>query len=125
MRSNRKPDSEWLDVIQECRTSGLSDTAWCHKNNIPPSTFYSVIKRLRRKACAIPEAHAEIRSDVQEVVPISFNEPVTTYQSPIALESSVDNSAIQIVVNDYKIQISNSCAKETIKNTLLALREIC
>lgn len=125
MRSNKKSDSDWLDIIQECRTSGLSDSAWCHKNNIPSSSFYSAIKRLRCKACSIPAANNEIRNDIQEVVPISFNEPVTTYRTPATLESSVDNSAIQIVVNDYRIQISNSCAKETIKNTLLALREIC
>lgn len=125
MRSNRKSDNEWLDVIQECRTSGLSDTSWCRKNNIPSSSFYSAIKRLRQKACTIPEPHDEIRNEIQEVVPVSFNDPVTTYRAPATLESSVDSSAIQIVVNDYKIQISNSCAKETIKNTLLALREIC
>lgn len=125
MERNRRSDNDWLQLIQECRISGLSDTSWCHKNNIPPSSFYSAVKRLRNKACSIPENCSGVRNDIQEVVPVSFNESVTTYSSSQALQELSSNTTIQIVVNDYKIQISNSCAKETIKNTLLALREIC
>ena len=118
-------DAEWLSIIQECRASGLSDTAWCRRNAVPSSSFYTAVKRLRNKACEVPAKATEFISDVQEVVPVTFNEPVTTYNPTNSFHESESFTAIQIVVNGYKLHISNGCAKETIKNTLLALRELC
>lgn len=28
-RHPRRTDQEWMALIQECRTSGLTDKAWC------------------------------------------------------------------------------------------------
>lgn len=116
---------EWMQVIQECRASGLSDSAWCHQNNIPISSFYSAVKRCRNKACTIPETSVAVCSKSQEVVPVEFTDPVTTHSVRNEKQDLSVNATIQIVVKDYKIQITNNCAKETIQNTLLALREIC
>ena len=30
-RNPRRTDKEWLDLIQECRSSGLSDKCWCQE----------------------------------------------------------------------------------------------
>ena len=43
-------DKYWMDCIQQCRVSGLSDYAWCNQNGISTSSFYYNIKRLRTKA---------------------------------------------------------------------------
>lgn len=43
-------DEYWMNCIQQCRVSGLSDYAWCNKNGISISSFYYNIKRLRSKA---------------------------------------------------------------------------
>ena len=51
---NTKNTTDWMQLIQECRTSGLSDREWCSQNGIPVSTFYYHIKRLREQACDIP-----------------------------------------------------------------------
>lgn len=118
-------DAEWLSLIEECRSSGLSDSAWCRRNAIPTSSFYTAVKRLRNKACNVPPRGTECMSDVHEVVPVMFNEPVTTFNSANVFHESEPFATVQIVVNDYKIQISDGCAKETIKNTLLALKELC
>lgn len=34
MRNKRRTDEEWLSLIQECRSSGFSDCAWCEQNDI-------------------------------------------------------------------------------------------
>lgn len=44
-RHPRRPDQEWLDLIQECRSSGMTDKAWCEMNHIQPSKFYYHICR--------------------------------------------------------------------------------
>ena len=49
----RRTDQEWLDLIQECRTSGLTDKAWCEQQHIQRSNFYYQIRRLRKKACVL------------------------------------------------------------------------
>lgn len=51
----RRTDDEWLNIINECRTSGCSDKLWCQEHNITLSTFYYQIRRLRKKACCIPK----------------------------------------------------------------------
>jgi hypothetical protein len=56
--ANRNPrctDEEWLNLIQECRSSGLSDKCWCEEHHIHTSNFYYQIRRLRKMACDIPE----------------------------------------------------------------------
>ncbi|WP_416386550.1 IS66 family insertion sequence element accessory protein TnpA [Blautia faecis] len=39
-RHPRRSDEEWLNIIHECRTSGLSDKIWCEEHHIQPSKFY-------------------------------------------------------------------------------------
>ena len=74
-KNPRRTDKEWLDLIQECRSSGLSDKCWCQEHHIHTSNFYYQIRRLRQKACEIPEPVHSSFSGKQEVVPFSFEEP--------------------------------------------------
>lgn len=72
-RHPRRYDEEWLNIIHECRTSGLSDKIWCEEHHIQPSKFYYHIRRLRAKACEITEREDTLPQK-QEVVPVSFAE---------------------------------------------------
>ena len=65
---NTKNTTDWMQLIQECRTSGLSDREWCSQNGIPVSTFYYHIKRLREQACDIPASVSRNAAARQEVV---------------------------------------------------------
>ena len=44
---------EWMELVTECRQSGLTDAAWCNEHGISPSCFYNAVTRLRKKACQI------------------------------------------------------------------------
>lgn len=46
-RNPRRTDKEWLDLIQECRSSGLFDKCWCQEHHIHTSNFYYQIRGLR------------------------------------------------------------------------------
>ncbi|MFR1127894.1 MULTISPECIES: hypothetical protein [Enterocloster] len=37
----------------------MADNAWCERHNIPLSSFYNAVTRLRKKACAIPDSAAQ------------------------------------------------------------------
>lgn len=30
---------EWMDLVTECRQSGLTDAAWCNEHGISPAVF--------------------------------------------------------------------------------------
>ena len=47
---------EWMELVTECRQSGLTDAAWCNEHGISPSCFYNAVTRLRKKTCQIPDA---------------------------------------------------------------------
>ena len=58
MSSKRAPGrslDEWMELVIQCRQSGLIDAAWCNEHGISPSCFYNAVTRLRKKACQIPE----------------------------------------------------------------------
>lgn len=40
---------EWMDLVTECRQSGLTDVAWCNEHGISPSCFYNAVTCLRKK----------------------------------------------------------------------------
>lgn len=126
-RHPRRTDEEWMNLIQECRTSGLTDKRWCQEHNIQPSNFYYHIRRFREMACKIPKSiAADSCADMHEVVQISFDEPMV-YQperNPIVAEHSFD-VAIRISVNGLQVELSNNAARETILATLSVLQGLC
>ena len=76
-RQTRRSDQEWLQLITECRQSGLSDKAWTELHDIPSSSFYNAVSRLRKNACTIPEPTGttpmlDLTSNKQDVVQIDI-----------------------------------------------------
>ena len=133
MRHRRRTDTEWLDIITECRASGMSDKAWCEAHNIHTSKLYYHIKRLRNKSCCIPEAvfgSQNRQPDRQEVVAIDLSQPDPVRQMPFQaypLEKTVPDMevAIRVNLNGIQLEISNNAAQDTILNTLSALQKLC
>ena len=125
-RHPRRSDEEWLNIIHECRTSGLPDKTWCEEHHIQPSKFYYHIRRLRAKACEITERENTILQK-QEVVPVSFAEQ--EFCIPPARTTSVEgihpDTVITIRLNGIQLGISNKAAREAIANTISVLRALC
>lgn len=119
-KNPRRTDKEWLDLIQECRSSGLSDKCWCQEHHIHTSNFYYQIRRLRQKACEIPEPVHSSFSGKQEVVPLSFEEPAVCPSSVQLKTDTIPDSVIKITYHSFQIEISNAADRETIFHTLSA-----
>ena len=47
-RKTRVPREKQINLIMECRNSGMTDAEWCRQNDIAPSTFYNWVTRCRR-----------------------------------------------------------------------------
>ncbi len=40
----------WLDVIRQCRASGLTNHAWCEQNDVSLKSYYYWIAKIRKLA---------------------------------------------------------------------------
>lgn len=125
-RHPRRSDEEWLNIIHECRTSGLPDKTWCEEHHIQPSKFYYHIRRLRAKACEITERE-DTTPQKQEVVPVSFTgQGFCIPQAGTAgVEEFHTDMVITIRMNGIQLDISNRAARETIANTVSVLQRLC
>lgn len=124
----RRTDQEWLDLIQECRTSGLTDKAWCEQHHIQRSNFYYQVRRLRNKACEIPENPVSSCREQHEVVAIDFTEPESYPAKNISREESASIGAmpaVRLAFPRFSMEILNGAAEETIRNTIAALQQLC
>ena len=131
-QSQRSAD-EWMELIIQCRQSGLSDAAWCRQQGIPASSFYNAVSRLRKRACPIPEpAEArpgkivDLTSGKPDVVPVCIEPEV----SPVAEVTSsgvrpaahLDNShSMEILVGKACIRIRNGADPALLSAAITAL----
>lgn len=128
---NRRSLHEWQEIVQEARTSGMSDAQWCLANGISRHTFNDAIKRLRKKACDLPAPSRKRSCDIhdltapkQEVVKVDI---VPDVESPVDLihkdNSFLDNShMIEISFGDCKVSLCNGADPVLVSKTLSLLR---
>ena len=135
MNSKRAPGrslDEWMELVIQCRQSGLSDAAWCNEHGISPSCFYNAVTRLRKKACQIPEpagkaSTLDLTSHKQDVVQIAI-EPETSPAELISNKANcsmyLDNShTIEIEAKGLTIRMSNTVQPMLLKILMDALKE--
>ena len=106
--------------IAQCRASGLTDHQWCIKNGIPASTFYYYVRDLRKKACVVPDA-ADAAAQKQEVVQIPLWEMEQNPSGTAALYLP----SVCLKMQGVRIEIHEQAGANVIRNTLLALRQLC
>ncbi len=118
-RAPRRSQEEWLQLIMECRNSGMTDRTWCEQHGILVSSFYNAVKRLRRKACDIPcvsnkKPYAlDLTSQKQEAVRIDIYPdtiPDAAAPAPQVISAPhIDNShTIELMMGDVSLKVSNS-----------------
>ena len=130
-RRPRHSDQEWVDIIKECRNSGMSDKSWCELHQIHPSKFYYHIRKLHSQACELPEVSYNLRKQPkQEVVQIQLNSVLPESKSDSSTVSSATNDstirpALRLNIGGCNVEIFNTADSETIYNTLATLQRLC
>ena len=123
---------EWMELVNECRQSGLTDAAWCNEHGISPSCFYNAVTRLRKKACQIPDpapkaSTLDLTSHKQDVVQIAIEPEISSAELiPNGRNSSMnlDNShTIEIEAKGLLIRMSNAIQPTLLKVLMDALKE--
>ena len=137
-------EQKWFDLIQEARSSGLSDKVWCQQNSVPTSSFYYHIRKLRNKvidlpasrSTVIPEAHEIVRLEVldEDMLPDapSYREESVVVKNTPTLESdsstavSMDSGfSARIHMENITVDIHNSASEQIVRSVISALRQPC
>lgn len=123
---------EWMELVTECRQSGLTDAAWCNEHGISPSCFYNAVTRLRQKACQIPDpvgkaSTLDLTSHKQDVVQIAI-EPELSSAGLLPDNGNrsmhLDNShTIEIEADGLLIRMSNEIKPLLLKMLMDTLKE--
>jgi len=121
-----------MELVTECRQSGLTDAAWCNEHGISPSCFYNAVTRLRKKACQIPDpvgkaSTLDLTSHKQDVVQIAI-EPESSPAELIPDNGNrpmhLDNShTIEVSMKDITVRISNDADPVLLTRTFRMLQE--
>ena len=113
--AKKHSDDEWVVLLQECRSSGMTDKEWCFANNIHPSTLYRAIERLRKKACAIP-AHMQVCKPVpQEVVEVASIDENGIITQPFQAEETV---AADPTLDSFRNTFADHVFESTVRITM-------
>lgn len=128
MSKKIRSDQEWLELIQECRTSGLSVRDWCQMRSISIKTFYNKVSDLRKKSCEISRSQAAPSRQEHEVVPLEIAASPTFHpdrSADGALQVPPARAAVTVRISGYSVEIADGASEDTIRNTLLALGQLC
>lgn len=129
---NRRSLEQWMTIVQEARTSGMTDAQWCLVNGISRHSFNSAIKRLKRKACQLPAPSRNRSNNMhdltiskQEVVKVNIiNDAIEPKETIPANTMHLDNShMIEIAFGDYKVSLCNGADPVLVSKTISILRK--
>lgn len=105
---------QWLSIINECLSSGMSKTAWCKEHGISDKSFYYWQRKLREDAYISTIESSSLPAvkdiNVPATSPIDFVEVKIPEQSSTA--TPVFRPDIIIRKNSFSLEISNTASAE-------------
>lgn len=130
MKNKRKSNDEKLQLIMECRNSGLSDYQWCKCHDINPSTFYNWITRLHKQGTVIQEALTDDKKPPlkQEVVKLELVPQDTTLSvktkedlRSLKVPTSTENPAVEFVFENATVRFFHGIDQQLAETMLKCL----
>ena len=70
---NKVQETQWENIIAECRSSGMSAKKWCAENGIDVKSYYYRLRKMRERTCEQIAVPVEIIPSVSSLVTIRAN----------------------------------------------------
>ncbi|MDO4650296.1 MAG: IS66 family insertion sequence element accessory protein TnpB [Eubacteriales bacterium] len=99
MRTASVKRHQQLQLIMECRKSGLSDKQWCLQHDIRPETFHMWVSRLRKSGAVIPESEGH-SPEMHDVVKLDFStslQPLPQSQAIVGQNANISHEMSESV----------------------------
>lgn len=113
-----------FDMIQECRSSGLSDYMWCKQQGICATTFYGWIKQLKKADFCIPApttAESYTNASKPDIVKLEIIDEVPQVAAPATLQSVESNCALEITIGQATIKVFNDAKPALLSQVMSCL----
>ena len=104
---------KWMEIIHQCRESGLSNQQWCEQNGVSLKSYYYWIAKIRKMAIEnLPRKQTALSAptEVQK-------EPVFTPISDIS-HQSCKTAPVTIRVGNAAIEITTDAPEAMIQSVI-------
>ena len=126
--SKRVCKDDQIQLIMECRKSGLSDYQWCKQNGIHPGNFYNWVSKLRKQGYSFPDSQSKLTAvpNIQEVVKVGLIQPQDSspkVEQNVSLIEQADSLAVaaELLVGGVTLRLFNGADEKLIQSTLRCL----
>ena len=140
MRSRRRNTDEQLQLVAECRASGLTIADWCRREGIAPDTYHTWVCRLKEKGlletpAVIPQAytHDPFAPDIVKVevtapsghIPERSSSDALPFQpKKFDLSSQAltdERTVMEITFGEIRIRVTNQVCPQLLADTIRLL----
>lgn len=125
-KQEKRTNEEWMNLIRECHASSLSNKSWCKEHQIPVSSFYYQMRRLRKMACEISSKKDFITERQPEIVELSLDD-LKEYPMRDEPETKTTSNepAVKIITSGMQIEITNAAKSTMLYAILSSLQRLC
>ena len=118
-----RSDSEWEEIIRECKTSGMSDHQWCMEHGISVSTFYRRLRWYRnvQPVNYLPSMTKPAKPDHHAIVPLTILEDSSDHPGA----GFACTPAASIRVHGITIDLYQGAGPDMVQNLLQMAVELC
>ena len=113
----------WLDVIRQCRASGLTNQVWCEQHDISLKSYYYWIAKIRKKALEeLPRKRNGSRPVMEQTALLPDGAPEFT---EVSLHGRQDFSAAPAAVlhiGTVTVELFEDTSRELLEAVMKAVR---
>ena len=113
----------WLDVIRQCRASGLTNQVWCQQHDISLKSYYYWIAKIRKLALEeLPRKNYGSRPVMEQTLPALDAAPEFTEVSFCGRQDSSAAPAAVLHIDTVTVDLFEDTPRELLETILKAVR---
>lgn len=113
----------WLDVIRQCRASGLTNQVWCQQHDISLKSYYYWIAKIRKLALEeLPRKNYGSRPVMEQTLPALDAAPEFTEVSFCGRQDSSAAPAAVLHIDTVTVDLFEDTPRELLATILKAVR---
>lgn len=113
----------WLDVIRQCRASGLTNQAWCEQHDVSLKSYYYWIAKIRKLALEeLPRKNHGCRPVMERTVLLPDAVPEFTEVSLHSRQDSCAAPAAVLHMDTVTVDLFEDTPRELLEAILKAVK---
>ena len=113
----------WLDVIRQCRASGLTNQVWCEQHDISLKSYYYWIAKIRKKALEeLPRKRNGSRPVMEQTALLPDGAPEFTEVSPHGRQDFSAAPAAVLHIGTVTVELFEDTSRELLEAVMKAVR---